>query len=306
MRKETTTIYRAKQSSSRQQTAFLLVFHTMKNVVPEKLAIIAGKGAYPRLLAESARKQGVKKLFAVAFKKETDRRIEDVVDETRWIYVGQMQKFIDALKESGSEYAVMAGAITPTSLFRVRMDTKMIQIIRTLPVKNAETIFGAIGNELKEIDMELLPASSFMESHMPDAGILTRRRPTEQEMKDIQLGLKVATTTSDLDIGQTVVVKGGAVLAVEAFDGTDETIIRAGRLGGPDAVVVKVAKSGHDMRFDIPVIGLNTMKLLKKIKASVLALEAGKAILLERNEIIREADNLSMTIIVTEPRGKKS
>ncbi|OVE73540.1 hypothetical protein BVX94_03505 [bacterium B17] len=276
----------------------------MNTEVPEVLTIIAGKGAYPRLLAESARKQGVKKLFAVAFKKETDKRIEGVVDETRWLYVGQMQKFVDALQQSGAKYAVMAGAITPTNLFRVRMDSKMLEILKKLPIKNAETIFGAIGDELKEINMELLPASSFMESHMPNEGILTNDNLTEQQKKDIKLGLKAATTTSDLDIGQTVVIKDGTVLAVEAFDGTDETITRAGRLGGAGAVVVKVAKSGHDMRFDIPVIGMNTMKLLKKIKASVLALEAGKAILLERDEIIREANGIGMTIIVTEPRGK--
>ena len=132
---------------------------------------------------------------------------------------------------------------------------------------------------------------------MPQSGLLSKRAPTTAEQMDIELGFKVAGTTSGLDIGQTVVVKEGTILAVEAFEGTDETIERAGRLGGAGVVIVKVAKQGHDMRFDIPVIGLHTMKILKKVKASSLAVEAGRTILLEREKIIEQADSLKICLI---------
>lgn len=268
----------------------------MINSAPESLGIIAGKGVYPLLLAESARKQGVRHIFAIAFKGETERAIETLTDEVKWINLGLLEAMLDALRGSGVRNCVMAGQITPTHLFNIRMDSRMLSLLKALPVKNAETIFGAVADELKTLGIELMPASMFMESHMPSAGLLSRRSPTQSELNDIDIGLKVARTTSGLDIGQTVVVKGGTILAVEAFEGTDETIERAGKLGGPDAVIVKVAKRGHDMRFDIPVIGTHTMKTLKKIKASVLAVEAGRAILLEREKIIEEINKMNMCL----------
>jgi len=204
---------------------------------------------------------------------------------------------LDALRDSGVKYAVIAGQITPTHLFNIRADVKMLSLLKNLPVRNAETIFGAVANELKTMGIELMPASMFMESHMPEAGLLSQREPTEAERNDIELGLKVARTTSGLDIGQTVVIKQGTILAVEAFEGTNETLERAGRLGGQDAVVIKVAKKGHDMRFDIPVSGLHTMKLLKQIRAGTLAVEAGRSILLEREKVIDQVNRMNMCMI---------
>ncbi|MBN1556737.1 MAG: LpxI family protein, partial [Lentisphaerae bacterium] len=155
------------------------------------------------------------------------------------------------------------------------------------------------------IGITLMPASMFMESHMPAAGLLSQRSPSAGQQKDIELGLRLAKATSALDIGQTVVVKQGTILAVEAFEGTDETLKRAGRLGGPGAVVVKTAKPGHDMRFDIPVIGLHTLTWLKRIKAAVLAVEAGRAILLEREKIIAAADAMQLALTVLDrPPGE--
>ncbi|MEM7397232.1 MAG: UDP-2,3-diacylglucosamine diphosphatase LpxI, partial [Verrucomicrobiota bacterium] len=238
------------------------------------LGIIAGRGAYPRILADSARKQGVERIFVVGFRKETDPVIEQFVDEVAWTHIGQLARMLEAFERSGVKEVVMAGQITPTHLFRVRPDKAFIQLLAGLKEKNAHTIFGAIGDALNEIDIELKPASLFMESTMPEPGLLSRREPTEREQADIELGLQVAGQTSSLDIGQTVVIKEGTILAVEAFEGTDETILRAGRLGGEGSVVVKVAKRGHDMRFDIPVIGTRTIKMLKKAKASALAVEA--------------------------------
>jgi len=270
----------------------------MNEAVPSELGIIAGKGVYPLLLAESAKAQGVKRTVAIAFKKETRRTIEGAVDEVNWIHLGQLGRMLDALKESGVKHVVMAGQITPTHLFTVRMDAKLIELLKRLPKRNAETIFGAVGDELRAMGIELLPASSFMEAHMPTEGQLSRRSPTPREAADIEFGFDVAKTTSGIDIGQTVVIKEGTILAVEAFEGTDATILRAGKLGGPGATVVKVAKPGHDMRFDIPVIGLHTVKVLRKAGVSVLALEAGRAILLERERIIRKLDEMGVAVVV--------
>ena len=265
--------------------------------VPESLGIIAGKGVYPRLLADSARKQGVKRLFAVAFRRETDPVLEKYVDQVEWLYLGQLGAMLDALKASSVKQVVMAGQITPTHLFRVRMDGAMLALLSRLRVRNAETIFGAVGEELKKIGVDLMPASLFMEHTMPEAGVLSARAPTEQESADIQLGLKVAKMTSGLDIGQTVVIKNGTILAVEAFEGTDAAIARAGELGGDSAVVVKVAKRGHDMRFDIPVVGEHTMKSLRRIKAAVLAVEAKRTILLDREVIVAEANRQGLCLV---------
>ena len=272
----------------------------MEQPLPEALGIIAGKGAYPHLLAESAKKQGVRRVVAIAFKRETDRVIEKYSDDVKWIHLGQFGAMLDALRKSGVKHAVMAGQITPTHLFTVRLDAKMLELLRKLPTRNAETIFGAVGNELKAIGIELLPASTFMEAHMPKAGLLSRRAPTDSEERDIDLGRKVALTTSGLDIGQTVVVKQGTILAVEAFEGTDETIERAARLGGDGIVIVKTAKKGHDMRFDIPVVGTHTLKVLKKTGAAVLAVEAGRSILLERETIIEGINRMNMCLVAME------
>jgi len=272
----------------------------MTKSIPQSLGLIAGKGVYPLLLAESARQQGVERLVGIAFRKETRAQLEALVDEVRWIRLGQYGHMLDELGRSGVRHAVMAGQITPTHLFRLRPDARMLELLRRLGTRNAETIFGAVANDLKAIGVDLMPATMFMEAHMPAAGLLSQRSPTEAEAADIQLGLETAKTTSRLDIGQTVVVKQGTILAVEAFEGTDETVLRAGRLGGPGAVVVKVAKPGHDMRFDIPVVGPRTMRVLKKIRSAVLALEAGRAVLLERDKIVAAANRMGLCIIVLE------
>ncbi len=263
----------------------------------KELGIIAGRGVYPRVLAESARAQGVERLCVVAFKKETDRIIERYADEVRWIHLGQLGAMLDAFRESGVKQVVMAGQITPTHLFQIRMDKPMRTLLGRLKERNAHTIFSAVGDELRAIGIELSEASLFMESAMPEPGLLAGRLPNEREQADIELGLRVAKTTSGLEVGQTVVVKEGTILAVEAFEGTDETIERAGRLGGPGAVIVKVAKQGHDMRFDIPVIGERTLKKLKKAKASVLALEARRTILLDKDAVVDKANRVGLCLI---------
>jgi DUF1009 family protein len=269
----------------------------MSNPSDTALGLIAGKGVYPLELARAARAQGISHIFAVAFRGETDRAIERLADEVRWLYVGQLAAMIEALRAGGVKRAVMAGQITPTHLFRVRPDRAMLNLLGRLKVRNAETIFGAVADELRAAGIELAPASLYMEAAMPKPGPIGARPPTTEEREDIELGLRVAKATSGLDIGQTVVVKRGTILAVEAFEGTDAAIRRAGDLGGPGAVVVKVAKRGHDMRFDIPVIGLHTFKTLKRAGVSALAVEAGRTILLERERLAKEADRLRIAFL---------
>jgi DUF1009 family protein len=268
--------------------------------IPEAVILIAGKGAYPLELAQAARHEGVKRFVVIAFKGETDRQVAALADEAVWLRLGRLDDLLDALGRTGIRHAVMAGQITPTSLFSVRFDARTLALLRRLPVKNAETIFGAIGEELKTIGIELLPAWLFMRSAMPRPGVLTRIAPTEAQKNDIAIGLRVAKTTSGLDIGQTVTVKDGMILSVEAFEGTDAAIRRGGELGGPGLVVVKVAKLGHDVRFDIPVIGKRTLEVMRKVKASVLAVEAGRTLLLERDKLIRAAEDWSISIEAVE------
>jgi hypothetical protein len=262
-----------------------------------EIGILAGKGDYPLQLAQSARAQGVTKIFAIAFKHETDRSITRYADEVHWLYLGQFGAVRDAFVSRGIKVAVMAGQITPTHLFSLRFDRFTLDILSRLKERNAHTIYGAACDELKAVGVELLPASLFMENAMPEAGLIGGRPPTESEMADIRFGLNVAKITSSIDIGQTVVVKNGTILAVEAYEGTDETILRAGRLGKGSAVVVKVAKKDHDMRFDIPIVGMRTMKVLRKSKTSVLAVEAKRTILLDRDKLIAEANRLGISLI---------
>jgi DUF1009 family protein len=273
---------------------------TSMEKIPEHLALIAGRADYPLILARAARAAGVQHITAFAFKGETRRSIADVADTVVWGRVGQLAPLLDGLHSCEAQQAVMVGQIAPKNLFNVRMDRKMIHLLRSLPAKNAHSIFGAITAEIEGIGVELLPASSFMQDYMPSAGLLTRRAPDERELKDVEIGRRVIKDTSHLDIGQTVVVKDGMILAVEAFEGTDQAIRRGGKLGGKGAVVVKVPKLGHDMRFDIPVVGTRTLNSIKKAGCSCLALEEGGAILLHREELVAQADRAGLAITVLE------
>jgi len=272
------------------------------NTIPETLVLIAGQADYPLLLARAARVRGVKKIIAVAFKGETSREIEQVADDVTWIHAGQLAPLLGALKTSNAKHAVMAGQVSPKVLFFFRMDKALLTLLKSLPAKNAHSIFGAITAEIEKTGVKLLPASAFMQTYMPDAGVLSARSPDERELNDIEIGRHVIKDTSHLDIGQTVIVKEGMILAVEAFEGTDKAIRRGGKLGGKGAVVVKVPKVGHDMRFDIPVIGVKTLRSLKKAKASCLAIEAGGAIVLHKDDLVARANAMGIAITVLEAR----
>ena len=260
------------------------------NAVPESLMIIAGRDAYPLMLARAARKAGVKHIEVIGFKGETRRELAAYVDRMHWVNLGSMQAFLDTLSGIGIQQAMMVGQIAPKNLFTVRMDKLAREMYRKLDAKNAHTIFGAVVEAIENRGIEILPGNAFMACYTPEVGQLSRRAPSEREQADIELGLRLVKGTSAFEIGQTVAVKDGMIIAVEAFEGTNRCIRRAGRVGKAGCVVVKVPKVGHDMRFDIPVVGTKTSRMMKKAKVSCLAVEAGKTILLEQDKLIQLAD----------------
>lgn len=272
------------------------------NEVPESLIIIAGRHAYPLMLAKAARAAGVKRISVVGFKGETRREIIPFIDEMHWVRLGAMREFLDTLKSLGISQCMMVGQIAPGNLFNVRMDKLAVEMYKALEVRNAHTIFGAVVDAIEGLGIEVLPGNAFMECYTPEAGQLGRRVPTEREQADIELGLKLVKGTSDFEIGQTVAIKDGIIIAVEAFEGTNQTIKRAGKVGKAGCVIVKVPKVGHDMRFDIPVVGVKTFKVMKRAKVSCLAVEAGKTILLEKEKLIQLADQFNIAFVAVETK----
>ena len=268
--------------------------------MPESLIIIAGRQAYPAMLARAARAAGVRRITVLAFKGETGRDVLALADEVIWANLGAMKPFLDKLEATGIRQCVMVGQIAPSNLFHLRYDPLAREMMGRLEVRNAHTIFGAIVDAIEERGLEVLPGNSFMECYTPAAGRLSRRAPTEREQADLELGLKLVKGTSDFEIGQTVAIKDGIIIAVEAFEGTNQTIQRAGRVGKAGTVIVKVPKIGHDMRFDIPVVGVKTLKMMKRARASCLAVEADKTILLEQEKLIALADRYGMAFVAVE------
>jgi DUF1009 family protein len=254
------------------------------NTAPASLGLIAGNRSLPLEFARQARAAGVKRLIAVAFENETDPALAGRVDEIVWLKVGQLAKMISAFVDRGVKQCVMVGQIAPKNLYDLRPDLRAMSLLFRLKEKNAHTIFGAIADELKKDGVELIDATPWLKSLMPQAGFHLGPELSDEQRADMEFGFHIAREVSCLEIGQTVVVKKGAVLAVEGFEGTDRCLARGGELAGKDggAVAVKVAKVNHDMRFDIPCIGLQTLETCARAGISVLALEAGKALLLEQ------------------------
>ena len=260
------------------------------------LLIIAGGGTYPACIAAGARKAGVPRITVLALRGSTTRATAALADDCTWFGVGEMKAIFDWAARLGATHGIMAGGITPIALFRTRFDALARSWLKELPVKNAHTIFGKIAVEMERIGVRVLPASCYMDDYIPGAGTLTRRAPDERETRDIAFGHQVARDICGMDIGQTLLVKDGMILAVEAFEGTNAAIRRGGKLGGKGAVVVKVAKEGHDMRFDIPVIGEKTISMLRKAGISALAYQANRLVMLERAKVIAAADRMNIAI----------
>lgn len=262
----------------------------------DSLGIIAGNGVYPRLLAQAARKSGLAKIVAAAFTNETDPALAQYVDEIEWLRVGQLAKLLKKFRDHGVHHAIMAGQIAPRNLFDLRPDWKALLILARLKQRNAETIFGAIADELRKIDIELLPATKFLEDQLASLGQIAGPKLSRRENEDVDLGWNVAKEIARLDIGQTVIVRNGTVLAVEGFDGTNETIQRGGKLARK-AIMVKVSKPRQDMRFDVPVVGVETMRIAAESNIRVIAVEANKTLLLEREAIVDLAARSNVSIV---------
>ena len=261
------------------------------------LGIIAGNGVYPRLLADSARKAGVKKIVAAAFTGETDPALDQHVDLLEWMRVGQLNRLLKFFRAQDIHHGIMAGQIAPKNLFDLQPDWKALLLLRKLKERNAESIFAAIADELAKIDVKLLPATTFLEDSLAPSGLIAGAKLSGQEEEDVDLGWKTAKEIARLDIGQTVIVKNGTIVAVEALEGTNETIKRGGALARSGAVMVKVTKPNQDMRFDVPVIGVETVRIAAEAKLRVIAVEAGKTLLLERDAIVDLANRSRISIV---------
>jgi len=265
--------------------------------IPAALGIIAGNGVYPRLLANAARKTGVKKIIAAAFTGETDLALTQHVDLIEWMRVGQLNRLLKFLREQQIHHAIMAGQIAPKNLFDLRPDWKALLVLAKLKQRNAESIFAAIAGELAKVDVDLLPATTFLEDSLAPAGLIAGPKLSRREEEEVAYGWKVAKEIARLDIGQTVIVKTGTIVAVEAFEGTNDAIKRGGSLARRGAVMVKVAKPNQDMRFDVPVIGVETIRVAAEAKLRVIAIEAGKTLLLERDAIVDFAGRTGISIV---------
>jgi UDP-2,3-diacylglucosamine hydrolase len=272
-----------------------------ENNAIESLGIIAGNRTLPLEFAKLARASGVKKLVAVAFENETDLELAKLVDEIVWLRVGQLSKMISAFTDRKISKCVMVGQIAPKNLYDLRPDLRAMSALFRLKEKNAHTIFGAIADELKKDGVELIDATPWLAPLMPGKDFQFGPKLSAEQKADVDFGFRIAKEVSRLEIGQTIVVKNGTVLAVEGFEGTDKCLQRGGELAGKDggAVAIKVAKEKHDLRFDIPTLGMKTLEICAISGISVLAIEAGKSLLLEREacEALAKKNKISVVTI---------
>jgi hypothetical protein len=264
----------------------------------QKLGLIAGIGELPLAVAEEARTKGYE-VIAVGLEPLANKALSSAVNEMQWINVGKLGDIIGYLKKSGVKKAVMAGKVPKSLLYKSKItpDLRAIKLLFTLKDKSDDSILLAIARELKKDGITLLNTTEFTTSLLAPEGVITTEGPTENEWKDIAFGWKIAKEIGRLDIGQTVVIRNQAVMAIEAIEGTDEAIRRGGILAGGGAVIIKVSKPQQDMRFDVPVVGPDTIRSMIAVQARVLAVESQKSILLQRERIAREAEAAGMSIV---------
>jgi len=260
------------------------------------LFLIAGGGDYPRLVIEGARRAGVARIVMAAFEGETLPVLAGMVDAVEWMRVGQMGRLLEAARQSGAARSLMAGQIAPSHLFNLRPDFKALVLLAKLRERNAETLFGAVASELSKAGVGLISATTYLDDHLATHGPIAGPKLKPRHLADLEFGFRVAKEMSRLDIGQTVVVKNGTVLAVEAFEGTNEAIRRGGALGRGSATLVKVSKPGQDTRFDVPVIGTRTLEVAAESGIRAIGVEAGATLLLDRPKVCAEAARLGISL----------
>lgn len=264
-----------------------------------KYGLIAGNGQFPFLVAEGARRAGAS-LAVIAIKEETDPRIEEVVDTVQWVGIGQLGKMLSFFKDQGVEKAIMAGQVKHVQIFSGAMpDMRMVKMLWGLPRRNTDALIGAVANELAKEGIELIDSTFFIQDQLAAEGVISKRKPTDDERENIAYGLHIAEGVAGLDLGQTIVVRGRACVAIEAMEGTDATIRRAGELANGKLTVVKVAKPDQDMRFDVPVVGVPTVEAMIDAGATCLSVTAGKTLIFDREEMLDLANKSKIAIIGT-------
>jgi DUF1009 family protein len=270
-----------------------------------KLGLIAGKGRYPETVMQQAMRpeNGVSRLVVAAFEGETDPDWVAGADAVEWFRVGQLGKLLKFFREQEVTAAIMAGQITPGRLFDLRPDFKALLLLARLRKRNAETLFGAVAEALEEAGVQLLPATTFMDDFLAGEGLLAGPGRKKRIARDIEFGWPLAKQVSALDIGQSIVVKQGTVLAVEGYDGTNATIERGGRLGGGGSTLIKVSKPHQDMRFDVPVIGPQTLDVCADAGVDVIVCETKKTLLLEVERLRQLAQEKQITLWGEPSRG---
>jgi len=260
-------------------------------------ALIAGNGRFPFLVLEGARSQGIE-MAVIALREEASPDLEKVAARLHWVSLGELSRTLELLHEEGVTRAVMAGQVKHNKIFSsIRPDWKLAKLLFSLPRKNTDALIGAVARLLESEGITLVDSTAFLRPLVPAPGVLTRRAPSAHESADIAYGREIARQLAALDLGQAVVVSDRACVAIEAMEGTDETIERAARLvNGKPLVVVKVAKPRQDMRFDVPVVGLRTVEVMRRAGATALAIDSGRTLLFDRAELVASADAAGIAI----------
>ncbi len=268
-----------------------------KNNQNMNFGLIAGNGKFPFLVVEGARKAGAS-LAVVAIKEETDKRIEEVAERVVWVGIGQLGKMISFFKRENVSKAIMAGQVKHVQIFSGALpDVRMLKMLYNLPRRNTDSLIGGVASELAKEGIELIDSTYFVQDYLAREGVLTKRKPDETERGNIEYGLKIAGEIARLDLGQTIVVRARACVAVEAMEGTDACVKRAGELAKGKLTVVKVAKPNQDMRFDVPVVGLPTVEKMIRAGATCLCLTAGKTLIFDKDEMLALADKNKIAIV---------
>lgn len=265
-----------------------------------RIGLIAGNGKFPILFAQEARKRGVE-VVAIGINEETEKELEKYVNKIYWLGVGELEKLFQVLLQEKLTSVVMAGQVKHKRIFdkNIKIDTLMQQLLDNVKDKKTDSLISAVARRLEASGVRLLDSTMFLSRYLPEKGILTNDPISKRVLDDIEFGREIAKAIAGLDIGQTVVVKDKVVLAVESIEGTDEAIKRGAGYGKEGIVVVKVSKPKQDMRFDIPIIGLDTIKLLKELKAACISIEAKKTLIIDKEETIKLANEVGVGIVAS-------
>ena len=264
-----------------------------------KYGLIAGNGRFPFLVLDGAREQGIEMVVA-AIKEETAPEIENHSERIEWMGVGQLGRLIRFFKREEVTHAIMAGQVKHHQIFRLNAlpDLRMVKLLARLSTKNTDSLIGAVADELAGEGITLIESTTFLKSFLAREGVLTRRKPTSEERADFDYGLRVAREIGKLDLGQTLCVKDRAVVAVEAMEGSDAVITRAGEITcGRPFVVVKAAKPNQDMRFDVPVVGVPTIEVMRRAGATAIHVTPNKTLLFDKQQLVEMADQAGICVV---------